>query len=110
MKISDLSIQLVSWPQSSGRESTLGVVRVETNTGLVGHSFLGTNWRGAHFDTPYLLEVIKPLVLGRNPLDSEAIWQETRQARRASASASHVPEAFTQRTFQSLNDAILPRR
>ena len=82
MKISDLSVQLVRWPQSSGPDSTLGVVQVETDAGLVGHSFLGTNWRGAHFDTPYLLEVIKPLVLGRNPLDSEAIWQEVRHARR----------------------------
>jgi L-alanine-DL-glutamate epimerase-like enolase superfamily enzyme len=82
MNISDLSVQLVSWPQASGPDSTLGVVKVETNTGLVGHSFLGTNWRGAHFDTPYLLEVIKPLALGRNPLDSEAIWQEVRYARR----------------------------
>jgi L-alanine-DL-glutamate epimerase-like enolase superfamily enzyme len=82
LEITDLSVQLVRWPQVEGRHSTLGVVRVDTNEGVVGHSFLGTTWRGAHFDTPYLMEIVKPVLLGRNPLDSGAIWQEIRHARR----------------------------
>ena len=70
------------WPQTSGPDSTLGFVRVETDADITGHSFLGTTWRGAHYDTPYLLEVIKPLIHDKNPLDSEAIWHEMRHARR----------------------------
>jgi L-alanine-DL-glutamate epimerase-like enolase superfamily enzyme len=82
LEITDLSVQLIRWSQDKGPDSTLGLVRVETDEGVVGHSFLGTTWRGAHYDTPYLVEVIKPIVLGRNPLNSEAIWQEIRHARR----------------------------
>ena len=82
MKITDLTVQLVSWPQSSGSDSTLGLIRIQTDADITGHSFLGTTWRGAHYDTPYLLEVIKPLIQDRNPLDSEAIWHDLRHARR----------------------------
>ncbi len=82
MRITDVTVQLVRWPQTSGPDSTLGFVRVETDADITGHSFLGTTWRGAHYDTPYLLEVIKPLIHDQNPLNSEAIWHEMRHARR----------------------------
>ncbi len=70
------------WPQTTGPDSTLGFVRIETDADITGHSFLGTTWRGAHYDTAYLLEIIKPIIRDRNPLDTEAIWQEMRHARR----------------------------
>lgn len=74
MKITDLTLRNVRWPLSDGGNSTLGVVEITTDEGISGHSFLGTTWRGAQFDSPFLIEVAKPLLVGRDPLQIGGIW------------------------------------
>ena len=93
MKISDVTLTLFAWPgippttygRHTGRfsgESQLGLLTLATDEGVVGHAFLGSAMRGAHLDAASLIEVLKPVVLGQNPLDRErlyhALWQRSR--------------------------------
>src|SRR5918911_1142348 len=82
MRITDLLITLHRWevPRTTYRETfgggpiEVGVVTIQTDEGLVGHSFLGSASAGADAFAPQVLRRLKPLVLGRNPLDIGAIW------------------------------------
>jgi L-alanine-DL-glutamate epimerase-like enolase superfamily enzyme len=82
MKITDLTLRNVRWTLSDGGNSTLGVVEITTDEGISGHSFLGTTWRGAGHDSPFLFEVIKPLILGRDALQIGGIWNDLFGSRR----------------------------
>ena len=94
MKITDLTLTLFAWDEipatTYGRHtgtfsgsSQLGLVAVDTDAGLRGHAFLGSAMRGAHLDGQSLVQFLKPLVLGQDPLDRErlyqAMWRKNRQ-------------------------------
>ena len=82
MRITDLSITLHRWdvPRTTYRESfgggstDVGVVSVETDDGVVGNAFLGSASAGADQFTDQVLQRLKPLLVGRDPLDIGAIW------------------------------------
>ena len=84
MKITDLTLTLFKWdiePWQTGRnrfggDIQLGVVTVLTDEGIEGHSFLGSPSQGADALAGPLMNRVKPILLGRNPLDIGAIWQE----------------------------------
>lgn len=93
MRITDLTLTLFGWPdippttygRHTGRfgcESQLGLLTLRTDEGLEGHAFLGSAMRGAHLDGASLVQVLKPVVLGQDPLDRErlyhALWQRSR--------------------------------
>jgi L-alanine-DL-glutamate epimerase-like enolase superfamily enzyme len=90
MRITDLSITLHRWevPPTTYRESfgggstDVGVVAIGTDDGVVGHSFLGSASAGADQFAGPLLKRLKPLVLGRDPLDVGAIWLDLWRANR----------------------------
>ena len=86
MQVTDLSLTLFRWniPTGSyagtrggfGGERQMGLVTVHTDEGIEGHSFLGYARQGGDvFATP-LMELLKPVVVGRNPLDIGALWSE----------------------------------
>jgi L-alanine-DL-glutamate epimerase-like enolase superfamily enzyme len=87
MKITDVSVTLFAWdglpPRQFGRHtgrmtggtSQLGLVTIETDEGVQGHAFLGSSNRGANFDAASLIQYLKPVVTGENPLDRERIYQ-----------------------------------
>lgn len=88
MKITDLKLALVRWdiPKAehacgnrtigASQTTQLGVLTVETDSGVQGHSFLGGARQGAdHFAKP-LFQYLKPMVMDRNPLDIGSIWQD----------------------------------
>src|SRR5262245_31738891 len=52
-----------------GGENELAVLTVHTDEGVEGHALLGSASRSARFDTETLLTILKPVVVGRNPLD-----------------------------------------
>ncbi len=94
MKITDLTLTLFVWegipPTHYGRHtgrfggsSQLGLLTLRTDDGLEGHAFLGSAMRGAHHDAGSLVEVLKPLVLGQDPLERERLWQALWQRHRA---------------------------
>ena len=82
MRITDLAITLHRWdvPRTTYRETfgggstNVGVVTIQTDEGVAGHAFLGSASAGADAFAPQVLGRLKPLVLGRNPLDIGAIW------------------------------------
>ena len=93
MKITDVTLTLFAWPgipatiygRHTGRfggESQLGLLTLSTDEGVEGQAFLGSAMRGAHLDGVSLVEVLKPVVLGQDPLDRErlyhALWQRSR--------------------------------
>jgi L-alanine-DL-glutamate epimerase-like enolase superfamily enzyme len=60
----------------------VGVVTIFTDEGVEGHSFLGSASAGADQYAGEVLKRLKPLVLGRNPLDIGAIWLDLWHANR----------------------------
>lgn len=94
MKITDVTLTLFAWDDipttqygrhtgQFGGRSQLGLVTLDTDEGVVGHAFLGSAMRGAHLDGQSLIQYLKPVVLGQNPLERErlyqAMWQKNRQ-------------------------------
>ena len=82
MKITDLSVTMINWKSErwrvgghySGGEKLLGVLTIQTDEGLEGHSFLGSSYQGAEACVGPLMEVAKPFIVGADPLDIGAIW------------------------------------
>lgn len=82
MKITDLTITVHRWtvPRTTYRESfgggstDVGVVSIQTDEGVSGHAFLGSASAGVDQFATQVLSRLKPLVIGRNPLDIGAIW------------------------------------
>jgi L-alanine-DL-glutamate epimerase-like enolase superfamily enzyme len=86
VKITDVTLTLFVWKgipatqygRHTGRfggQSQLGLLRVRTDEGVEGHAFLGSAMRGAHLDGESLIQVLKPLVMGQDPLDRERLYQ-----------------------------------
>ena len=83
MKITDLTITLHRWdvPITTysdvfGGSKQIGVVTIKTDEGVEGHSFLGNANQGADEFSIQVLQRLKPMVIGRNPLDIGAIWKD----------------------------------
>jgi L-alanine-DL-glutamate epimerase-like enolase superfamily enzyme len=83
MKITDLTITLYNWDvptttysDQAGGLKQVGVVAIKTDEGVEGHSFLGSAFQGADEFAAQVLTRLKPLVIGRDPLDIGAIWQD----------------------------------
>ena len=86
MKITVVSLTLFEWrdipattygqmSRASGT-SQLGLLTVETDQGLRGHAFLGSAMRGAHLDGQSLIQFLKPVLMGQDPLERERLYQE----------------------------------
>ena len=86
MKIDKVSLTLFAWDgipptryHASSRlesgSSALGLLEIGTDDGVVGHAFLGSATHTAANDGPGLIRFLKPLLMGRDPLDREAIYK-----------------------------------
>ncbi|HXJ78422.1 MAG TPA: enolase C-terminal domain-like protein [Candidatus Methylomirabilis sp.] len=86
MKITDVTLTLFAWggipPTTYGRhtgrfagKSQLGLVTIRTDEGVEGHAFLGSAMRGAHLDGESLVQQLKPVVMGQDPLERERLYQ-----------------------------------
>jgi L-alanine-DL-glutamate epimerase-like enolase superfamily enzyme len=95
MKVTDVSLTLFAWDDipatryaaHTGRfsgASQLGLVTIRTDQGIDGHAFLGSAYHSATHDGPGLIQYLKPIVMGQNPLDRErlyhALWKRSRTA------------------------------
>jgi L-alanine-DL-glutamate epimerase-like enolase superfamily enzyme len=56
---------------------------MRTDEGVEGHAFLGSAMRGAHLDGESLIQQLKPVVLGQDPLERERLYQALWQKNRA---------------------------
>jgi L-alanine-DL-glutamate epimerase-like enolase superfamily enzyme len=86
MKITDVDLTLFAWDSiptttygrqtgTFGGKSQLGLLTIRTDEGAAGHAFLGSAMRGAHLDGESLLQALKPVVMGQDPLDRERLYQ-----------------------------------
>lgn len=86
MRITDLTVTLFEWrglPQASYSDKNpvatappeLGLVRIDTDEGISGYSFLGASFRSARLDVLSLVRHLKPAVIGQDPMDRERLWQ-----------------------------------
>jgi L-alanine-DL-glutamate epimerase-like enolase superfamily enzyme len=89
MKITQMSVTLFSWQaapttQLPGagehrRAGDLGYLRIETDDGAVGESFLGSLDNPASADASRAVDVLKPVLIGRGPFDREYLHSRMSQ-------------------------------
>ena len=86
MKVTDVTLTLFGWDdiptttygRHTGRfagKSQLGLLTIRTDDGVEGHAFLGSAMRGAHLDGESLIQQLKPVVMGQDPLERERLYQ-----------------------------------
>ena len=86
MRITDVTLTLFAWDgipatrygQHTGHfqgESQLGLLTIQTDSGLEGHAFLGSSSRGAHMDGASLIHYLKPIIMDADPLDRERLYR-----------------------------------
>jgi L-alanine-DL-glutamate epimerase-like enolase superfamily enzyme len=95
VKITDVTLTLFSWDDIpatryaavTGRfhgSSQLGLLRVVTDQGIEGNAFLGSAYYPASHDGPSLIQYLKPMIMGQDPLDRErlyhTLWTRSRTA------------------------------
>jgi L-alanine-DL-glutamate epimerase-like enolase superfamily enzyme len=95
MKITDVTLTLFAWDDIPvtlygshtghfGGSSQLGLLRIVTDQGIEGHAFLGSAMNPATTDGQGLITHIKPVLIGRDPLEREKlnqdIWKRQRSA------------------------------
>jgi L-alanine-DL-glutamate epimerase-like enolase superfamily enzyme len=83
MKIDDVSLTIFTWdniPATTYHQgalassaSNLGLLRIRTDAGLEGHAFLGSATNPAAMDGPQLIRSLKPMLMGKDPLERERI-------------------------------------
>ena len=85
MKITNVKVDMFNWKTEAwktgvgttfGDTRQLGIVTVETDEGVSGNAFLGSTRMGADHIVKGMKEIIKTIVMGRNPQDIGAIWWE----------------------------------
>ena len=84
MKITDVKVTMFKWRfepwktgvgTAFGGDKLLGILTIGTDEGVEGHSFLGSSRQGADDFAGPLMSFLKPLIMGRNPLDIGDIWR-----------------------------------
>ena len=87
MKITDVTVTLWEWRDvpvvrytktvaSSPKQSTqMALVEVSTDEGVSGYGFFGSALASAQRDAPFIVQTLKPLLLGEDPLARERLWR-----------------------------------
>ena len=94
MKIADVTLTLFTWDDIPATtygthaarfagSSSLGLLRLVTDQGIEGHAFLGSAMNPATSDAQALITHLKPVLLGKNPLDRERLNQDIWNRQRA---------------------------
>ncbi len=91
MKITDVTVTLWEWkdipPIQYTRAATatgtrtvqMGLLKIHTDEGIEGISFLGSSFGSAAQDGPFVVKSVKPTLVGQDPFDRERIWQSNMQ-------------------------------
>ncbi|MDP6375305.1 MAG: enolase C-terminal domain-like protein [Pseudomonadales bacterium] len=87
MRITDVKVTVWEWrdipptrytlrvKSSGSRTAQMGLVRIITDAGIEGHAFLGSALSPLGNDARLIVDRYKPLLVGRDPLARERIWQ-----------------------------------
>jgi L-alanine-DL-glutamate epimerase-like enolase superfamily enzyme len=91
VKITDLTITLWEWrdipptrytklyASSDDGITQMALVKISTDEGVEGYSFFGSSLASAKRDAASFIEVLKPMLIGVDPLDREALFQRMSQ-------------------------------
>jgi L-alanine-DL-glutamate epimerase-like enolase superfamily enzyme len=74
--------QVLGWP----KQAQIGILTIETDEDVVGHNFIydvAPIGPGAAAIADQIIRFVKPMLLGRNPLDIGGIWHDLRARSRA---------------------------
>jgi L-alanine-DL-glutamate epimerase-like enolase superfamily enzyme len=94
MKITDVSVTLWEWKDipptrynktivSSELGSTqMGLIKISTDDGVDGYGFLGSALLSAEPGAPFIIDKLKPILMGEDPLARERIWHKMVQESR----------------------------
>jgi L-alanine-DL-glutamate epimerase-like enolase superfamily enzyme len=86
MKITDVTVTVWEWKgipptrytklySSSGDRSTqIALIKISTDAGVDGYGFFGSSLSSAKRDAPYIVERLKPILMGQDPLDRGRLW------------------------------------
>ena len=99
MKIDDVTLTLFKWDDipetkyhagaaNAGGESALGLLHIRTDEGIDGFSFLGSMSFSAEVDCKGVIRTLKPLLMGQDPLNREALYQAMWKRSRITTSRS----------------------
>ncbi len=92
MKITDLTVTLWEWrdipptrytklyASSEGGSTQLALVKISTDEGVDGYGFFGSSLSSAERHAPSIIDVLKPMVMGEDPLDREKLFQRMSSA------------------------------
>jgi L-alanine-DL-glutamate epimerase-like enolase superfamily enzyme len=93
MRIDAVEVTLFEWDnipptrysqgaQITSGKSNLGLLRISTDVGLEGHSFLGSSYYPADMDAGALIKFLKPILMGRDPRAREDLHADMRARQR----------------------------
>jgi len=87
MRITDVTVTLWEWgdippmrytltvASSKSRKTQMGIIRISTDEGVDGHAFMGSALGSARDLAPFIIQAVKPMLMGEDPLARERIWQ-----------------------------------
>jgi L-alanine-DL-glutamate epimerase-like enolase superfamily enzyme len=87
VKITDLSVTLFDRDKvgeyqygphnaKTTGNACFGLVTISTDEGMEGHAFLGSATRSAELDAFSLVNALKPMIVGQNPLNREFLYKQ----------------------------------
>lgn len=85
MKITDVTLTMFDWGGGHAQygttnplvnKSQIGLVTISTDEGVTGQSFLGASYRSAEIEAWSMINILKPIVMGRDPFDRGAIYED----------------------------------
>ncbi len=86
MKITDITIDVIErrTPSvrvqdervDSGGKTTQGVLRVQTDSGIEGHAFVGDQAANSSHRMESIIKILKPAMMGRDSSDREWLWNQ----------------------------------
>jgi len=87
VKIVDVRLTMFLWDgfepvvygpmvKSAATSSEIGLVEIRTDDGITGHAFLGASYSTAKNDAQRFIDMLKPLLMGENPLERERLHKK----------------------------------
>ena len=87
MKITDLTVTVWEWKDipptrynkkiatAESGSTEMALIKIGTDEGIDGYGFLGSVLTSADRGAPWIIDTLKPILMGEDPLDRERLWQ-----------------------------------
>jgi L-alanine-DL-glutamate epimerase-like enolase superfamily enzyme len=87
MKITDVTVTVWEWKDipptrynktivsAEGGSTQMALVKISTDEGIDGYGFLGSALLSAELGAPFIIDTLKPVLMGEDPLARERLWE-----------------------------------